>query len=82
MSPWLGLMAMVVKAQVTWGPQPMFLSVPWQSAYRVNIFPFRAWLHPFLLLVCSFISGAEETDDVTNQQRLYELLRQAYFTET
>ena len=41
-SPWLGLMA-VAKAQVTWGPQPMFLSVPLQqsasrifSPYRVN----------------------------------------------
>ena len=73
-SPWLGLMA-VAKAQVTWGPQPMFLSVPLQqSASRrivwIVIFRFRAAVLP------------EETDDVTNQQRLYELLRQAYFTET
>ncbi|CAK8988304.1 unnamed protein product [Durusdinium trenchii] len=47
MSPWLGFMALAA-AQVTWGPQPMWLS---------------------------------ETDDVTNQQRLHELLRQAYFTD-
>lgn len=38
----------VARGQVTWGPQPMYMS---------------------------------DTDDFSNQQRLYELLRQAYFTD-
>lgn len=34
MAPWLLLMVTVGKAQITWGPQPMFLSAPWHKEWQ------------------------------------------------
>ena len=51
---------------------------------------FKAGFQGFVGLFGGFLWGfsglpfdipAEDTDDFSNQQRLYELLRQAYFTE-